>query len=239
MFFAVSLPSAFGEITDEDKIDRLEAHLTVIENSARSDRIIGGSVLIGAGALVSVGGILVTESTDIPREEKTILDIALGGSGVICVGLGIFLFAVPSEYETIPREYRNMPQRTEDQVRSKANKGEVYLENFAKTAEFNRYLGGGILIATGIGEIIASFFYPDPSGEYYAAMRNSFLYTGILNCGLGILNFFIKTPIENEYNSYKEWKKQSGTAQKQETTSYRLSILPNPFGVTASFKINF
>jgi hypothetical protein len=234
--------SSFAQSTDREQLDRLSAHLSLIQEDARLDRTIAGGILIGTGVVLGVGGVMITELTPdlgLTPDERIMYDAIFAGSGALLVTAGVLALALPSDYELLPERFKEMPEDSPENIRKKINQGEVYLEKLAHQSETDRYISGGILIATGLAELAFYFFVPPENIENSYYMHDMFLYEGILNCGMGLVSFFIKTAPENEYQSYREWKKSRGIAKGPDDTQMKFTLLPTRHGVTAAIRISY
>lgn len=231
---------SFAQTADREQLDRLTAHLTLIQEEARLDRTVGGGVLIGTGILIGVGGVILTESIpELTSDDRIMYDAIFLGTGTLAVVSGVLILTLPSEYEILPAKFKALPEDSPENMRKKINLGEVYLEKLAHQAENDRYLSGGILIATGLAELAFYFFVPPDDIDNYSSMHDMFLYEGILNCGMGLLKLFIKSAPENEYQTYREWKKWQGITQTVDDTDIQFALMPTPRGIAAVIKISY
>ncbi|MBN1799537.1 MAG: hypothetical protein JW822_13260 [Spirochaetales bacterium] len=245
LFFIIALNIcinclSFAQNTDREQLDRLTAHLALIQEDARMDRTIGGSVLIGAGVILGVGGVIITETTDdLLGDERFMYDAIFAGSGTLLVTAGVLMLVLPSDYELLPQRFQDLPEDSPENMRKKINTGEVYLETLAHNAERDRYLNGGILIASGLAQLVFYFFVPTEDVNDFYYVHDMFLYEGILNCGMGLLHLFIKSAPEHEYQSYREWKQSRGIAGLPDETQIRFALMPTRHGLTAALRLSF
>lgn len=200
--------SGFSQEYEHRQLDRLETHLSLIQEVARLGRNIGGWALIGSGVLIGAGGVILAETIpDVPSDDRLMYDIIFAASvGAAVIG-GVLVLCLPTDFETLPERFKELPQDTPENMRKKINTGEIYLEKLAHETESDRYIGGGVLIATGLAELAFYLFVPPDSNTNLAYAHDTFLYQGILHCGLRILRLSIKSSAENEYGSYKAWKR--------------------------------
>jgi hypothetical protein len=232
--------NVFSQDLVRQQLDRLDTHLTLIEEEARLERNLSGGILIGTGLLVGAGGVAITESVPgLSSDERIIYDAIFAGSGAAAITGGVLVLCLPTDFETLPPKWRELPEDTPENIRKKINIGEVYLEKLAHRAESNRYIGGGVLIVTGLAELAFYLFVPPEGNANLTYVHDMFLYQGILNCGIGILRLSIKSSPENEYGTYKAWKKFQGITQKKDTTEIQLAILPTARGLTAAVHISY
>jgi len=178
----------------KSKKDHLNLSLSNIEDSARSRRHLGGGMLIGFGALFGVGGALASSNSS----DST----AFGISGGIMAAAGALVLAFPTDFETLPTQYSQLPEQTPEQITTKVTTGESYLSRLGNRAKRQRVLNGGVLITLGVAQFV-----------WYAAANsssNSFLlYEGAIFTGIGIANFFFETEPETEYRDYQDWSSKS------------------------------
>jgi hypothetical protein len=115
----------------------------------------------------------------------------------------------------------------------------VYLEKLAHKAKHQRYISGGILVASGLAELAFYFFVPPEGNANYQYLHDTFLYQGIIDCGMGIIRFLIKSSPENEYAAYRQWKRNQHITEKEDSMEIQLAILPTYKGVTAALRISY
>jgi len=231
--------TAFAQGTDQ-QLDRLSAHLSLIEEDARLGRNLAGGILIGSGLLVGVGGVAITESIpDLSSDERLLYDAIFAGSGALITVSGILVLTLPSDFEILPAKFSRLPQDTPENKRKKINIGEVYLEKLAHKAKHQRYISGGILVASGLAELAFYFFVPPEGNANYQYLHDTFLYQGIIDCGMGIIRFLIKSSPENEYAAYRQWKRNQNITEKEDSMEIQLAILPTYKGVSAALRISY
>jgi len=237
LFLAALSPVAAQDRLTEN-LARLDAHINLLAQRAMEGRTVGGGVMIGAGALLAGIGITASEVSDIRRDDKTILDLAFGGTGLLFGGLGILLLSVPSEGERVAEQYNAMPGRTDSEIIFKIQRGEIFMETLARQAERDRYLFAVTSLASGISEIVLYFSIPANYAydEYY---NYALLAAGIGSCVRGVFFVFFKSTPEMEWNSYVEWKQGRGTARVYGESGVKVAVVPSFYGAGASLKVSF
>jgi hypothetical protein len=196
------------------KIKKLDAELTQLEDSARSGRHWGGGILIGIGGVSAIGA-LATLGND--RSE---VPIVLGVSAGLFGGLGALVLASPSDLETLPPKFREMPESNASTQTEKVDLGESYLTQFAHSGKNSRIIGGftnlalgGALIGWYLSEKNTTYISSTYGYSYSSTTSNPYLlYDGILIAALGACNFFIQTPQERALQDYDSWKSSESNA---------------------------
>ena len=74
---------------------------------------------------------------------------ALGGAGGGLLAGGALVLALPTDYETLPQEFRAMPSLMQEEMAVKILRGEGYLGDLAVRAHVYRIFGGMILMGGG------------------------------------------------------------------------------------------
>ena len=221
---------AFTQNNDQEQLNRLTTHLSIIQQEACLVRNLEGGTLIGVGLFVGIGGVVLFESLDVIADQRFLYDSIFIGMGALAVVSGVIELSMHSEYEILADKYLQLPEDSPENVRKKINRGEVYLERLAHKAEGDRYLHGGILIAVGLAQMAVYFFDPFEQADDDYGLNDIFLIQGIVSCSVGIIRLFVKSTPENEYRNYREWKKEHGID---------FVFMPTPYGITAGIKISY
>jgi hypothetical protein len=232
--------SAFSQEYELRQLVRLEAHLSLIREEALLGRNIGGGVLIGTGVLLGAGGVILSETIpDVPEDERLMYDVIFAAGGGVAVIGGVLVLCLPTDFEALPERFSELPQDTPENMQKKISTGEIYLDKLAYEAESGRYVGGGIMIATGLAELAFYLFVPPDNNTNLAYVHDMFLYQGILHCGLGMLRLCVKSSAENEREAYKSWKRTQGLSQTQSGADISLAVIPTYRGVSAVVRVSF
>jgi hypothetical protein len=230
-----------AEATDREKISRLDAHLSTIEQEARTGRLTGGWIMVGSGIFLGGGGIILSELLLHSRTDKIIVDSLSGGAGLLFIGIGVLILALPGEAETLPQEYSALPQLTDQELTAKVMRGEVILETLAKKAESGRILASVILIGTGVAEAVTYLVTGNSiyGTDYYSPYQYSILGTALTNCVTGIISLILKSRPEQEWDSYTNWKKGSLAHSGPVTNSTEVAVVPTFSGFSVKLKMYF
>jgi len=177
---------------EETALGLLNASLKSLANQSHRDRQIGGYVLLGLGVASGIGGAAVLAFADEDDDDAQIVGYSLLGGGVLLSGLSLFPFLLPAESERIYQEFNGMPEDTPDQVRRKFYYGERRFQELADKSRRDRFIGGGILILSGL---TGSILTDAPVEDRVAA----FLGPAIP----GVVTLLVKSEQERAYDSYK------------------------------------
>jgi hypothetical protein len=233
--FMIFIPNMIHAQDDAATLARLNVHLSNIEQTTRMNREIGGGALIGFGVLMGGGLTVAYLAIDSIGDFRYIF---LGGSiaafVILCGGGGLIL-AFPSEYEVISSNYGKMPESSKDDITRKIVAGEASLDTMNSKARSARLLSAGILAVFGASAIVSSFTIPQPT---YGYQYSYLMYEGLADLGVALIQVFIKSYIELEYDSYSAWKsKQPESVTKNKGMSLGVSKNDESFGVYVSFAL--
>jgi hypothetical protein len=226
----IFIPNIIHGQDDAATLDRLNIHLSNIKQANRTSREIGGGILIGLGVL-SGGGLLVAYYTTDSIGRYLFLGSGIVAFVLFCGGGGLIL-TFPTEYEVLSSDYAKMPESSQDDMTRKIAAGEAYLDTMNSKTRNYRLLSAGVLAVFGASAIVSSFTIPQSSGFQYSYL----MYVGIADIGIALIQLFIKSYIELEYDSYSAWK-STRTESVRENSGIRLGVSRNDesFGVYVSF----
>jgi len=213
---------AFG-YSDSEAIQRLGRHLNTLEEKAHKQRMIGGATMLAFGTAGAIGFFAARNSSN-PDTRDTIAPI-VGIAGGLFLIMGTFALLVPGNDETLPQEYKTIPDAN---PRAKITAGEDMLRLLSKEAKRERLISAWSGAAIGAAQII---WYAADSGSS-TSNRSYLLYNGALFAGLAAVGFFIKRPAEEEWEAYREWKGEANV-------SASLGIVPTLGIPTPALVLNF
>jgi len=212
-YLSISMVYAEGDRQDSVAVTQLETYLTQVQENARSDREWGGGILLGLGAASALGGV-VTAITGASAE----VPISLGVTAVISAGMGAWIRSTPTEQETLPVQFREMPETTSDKVAQKRFLGETYLALLGRQAKRNRLMSSSLDVL--LGTAFLGWYAAENQGNNQAA-NSILLYEGALFSVFGLMGLFIETQVEVGLKNYK------------------LGVFPVPSGGVASLSFSF
>jgi len=216
--FLIISPVAAESQGDLRKLHRLNTHMSSIEQTYRSGRILGGSILIGLGVVFGTGSTIAAFSIrDIDSYFMPVIIGAGIGFGVLCGLTGGISLVFPSEFEKLSGEYNQLPENSEKDIQSKISAGEIYFEKLYNKAQSGRMLNAGIMACLGITSVVVSFLIADSLNSNYFD-TNYLLLNGLGDIGIGLMNLLIKTPVEKEYEAYRKWEKNRNTVNPAESS---------------------
>jgi hypothetical protein len=232
--FSAAVAQADLEPRYREKLSRLESELIVLANEQGSARALFGWIGIGSGAVVAGGGIFLSELSGYSRDEKTIVDIVASGLGLVAMGRGMLALMLPSEAEEYFQEFDGLAQRSDDEIITKIQRGEVYLENLAMHARTARIVGGIGLIGIGAAELACYFIAaPQFATQGFKDAYTYFLIgTGIVSCAMGVTNFIVSSRVEQVWDSYQAWRKGQSAMLPSDRQSPQVALLPTFGGLT-------
>ncbi len=213
VIFSFLLPVGAQAVpTDRVVKERLDYHLFTLQETARSRRLTTSAISMGVGAVFGVVAFVAANSNNATLRSSGPWIFGISGGVLLITGAaGLF---VRSAYEKLPERYRLMPEKTEEELKTKRAAGEMYLSSLARDARAHRLLSAAISI--GIGATGLIMYATDSTRD-----SDFFLYQGILLAGLGAANLVIRSPAEQEADAYTDWKSEKGVF-----TSFRLDLVP-------------
>ncbi len=146
-----------------------------LADSAQSERVISGITAIGIGSVVGIGGYFLLN------------DVGLGAYAAIAGGL----MALPGLITLVslsPAEIA-CSQSCDSETDSA-----LALEEMAASAKLERYISGVVNIAAGTVSLLFPYSYITP---------NDYVYSAIINFGMGVIDFLFPSKEERAYESYR------------------------------------
>jgi hypothetical protein len=232
-----------AEPSDAELLQRLDGHLNAIRAEAEFSRILSGSVFIGVGGLYAGAGILmnsmITYSSSITDTISYLFYGMAGGLGL----LGLLVLSLPSEYESLPKDFRGLSEIESSEIKAKIAKGEGYLSSLSSKSRSSRMLSAVICGVVGGGMIVMHFSYwgsaypPSYSSSSYDpyTFGSVYLYTGIVSLSCAILTLLLKSRAENEYDSYVSWKSGKSVAGRENAVSVEFVSFRNSIGFAVRY----
>lgn len=198
--------STEGTPSTRERAKHLDLHMENIENNARSERIVGGVLLLAAGVGLGLEAVAESKSDNVQTQKNGPILCGIG-SALSLLG-GILVLSLPTDSEKLPQRFRSLPIGAEEENRIKVYRGETELSHFAIHSRSVRYWRGGILSAGGIASSALYFSSNDKPN------RSILLYGGLLLLGGGFYELFSESTAESQYREYREY-----TAYKRDVFS--------------------
>ncbi len=229
-FAAGAQPSA------AERAEKLDAYLSALSTEQLVERMIVGGAGIGTGiwTLSGFAGYSSFGAVNIIVQAYNILGIA---GGVSFIGIGVWSFITPWEYETLYSRFTAYPSDTETELEARATVGEVLLDK-ASVFGYQLRIGSGLLglIFGSIipGAALVDWIKGEPwdfSDPYRASSTSMFWGSiGLLAVGAACLVFV--SSAERYSREYGEWKNGKPEATTGEGS---VSLLPTAYaGKTSS-----
>ena len=229
LIFAGELISDEGDGQDIVAVKTLEIYLEQVEEDARIHREWGGGILLGLGAGSAIGSVL-TAVTGTNAEVPT----SLGVTAVVLGGIGALIRVSPTDQETLPSQFREMPEDTPERIGHKRLLGESYLTIFGHQAKRNRLMGSTLNIV--LGTVLLGWYASENQG-FYRTVNPILLYEGAVLGGLGIVGLFVESAEETVLKNYNA---SAIKAHSQSIlTTMRFGVSPIPSGGIASLSFSF
>lgn len=170
------------------KNDLLEDHLSFLNKKAFGNRMLGGGVYTGLGALSILGGAMMPESwLDQPDGTSQIMQYTLYAMGGVFIVGGIIQFIFPAPAE---KSYREFIGLSSIDMTKRVARGDRIFKELAAKCKTDRLIAGGIGIAFGVGSIL--FF----------DQTETSLYTSAFECGMGLALILVPSREERELEYY-------------------------------------
>lgn len=204
-------------LTDQEAelVELLDASLGSLADWSRSNRRIGGYILLGLGAAVVVGGVTTLVVADPGDDDAEVVGVALIGGGVLLGGLSLLPFKIRGEAERVYEDFSELPSGTPAQTRTKFTYGDRRFEELAEKRRRNRYINGAILLGIGIADL---FLLDD---------REEWIGFGTPLVG-GVTTLLLKTEEERRFESYQRAKEDIlGPSSRAPTLGLGLGVLPH------------
>lgn len=210
--FAFSV-SAFAQVTEADRLQRLNVEMERLHEHARFGRYVMASTFTALGVGLGIGAIVADKSS-------TKRDAALAGA--ISLGVGVAAFAMPSDRERMTERYLKTPAGTDSERLVKLGKGEAYLEEIGDTERRGRFMGVAILGAFGVGYLVAAAVV-DPDDYPDRNIRAEFATSGAIFGAAGLAFAFLPSDGERAYRRYERWR--NGQA---DVAAWNFGVSPTP-----------
>jgi hypothetical protein len=214
------VPSASAKTAGE-KVDALDRALRLTGESGRGDRYVNGAGLLMVGS-ASLAAALLASRSSIPslRSEGPVIFGVLGGMGLLG---GSFTLASRREYETLPEQYRSLPERSPSEVAVRAEAGEAYLLLLSERSRRERHWIAAI--AGGLGTSLMAGYVVNPP-----YLGGALLYVGGFCLFTSIVNLASEGKAETEWRKY-----QTGEVEEEEEVSWSVSPLPEAVRLSFSW----
>jgi hypothetical protein len=212
LFLALALTQPSFAVTDTEKNERLKKNLTDIYKGYRVERYVGSGLAMGLGLYLGISSINQYASrTDLGSVLAYTLTAPLGFA---IAGVGAFVLFIPTSAEVDAKKFLN-PENSLD-IKAKIIQGETILSSIATRSQRERYLGGAMFGALGIGYLIGYL-----GMDKTISGSSAFLIAGALFTAVTPLILIIKTNEEINYEDYKKW-----SSSDPKTASFKLNIAP-------------
>ncbi len=215
---AVSLLSASDW---EERLARLDAHLSAIKDESFFTRNISGGILAaGGGLMVAVSAFYAINAKplDIFGTYVDLKPLYLFGviGGASFAVPGVLLLAIKPETESLPERFAAIVATDAETAAWKIASGEAYLGSLAKKERDKRLIGGGIGLALGFLSLYLNGIFdpllPDSLkiqsdylyGDIYSGQRDYSIGLSMIASGLG--SMILKSRAEREFESYEAWR---------------------------------
>lgn len=220
MLIFLFISSPLWAKTAGEKVDLLERALRNVGETAEGDRQVDGAGLLMVGVASVTAALLANQSPNSSlRAEGPAVFGTLGSAFMLG---GLLTLGLRREYETFPERYRQMPERTPQDLAAKAQAGEEFLLTLSERSRRERYW-----IAGGAGVAGTALFISYLASPPY--LGGAFLYFSGFCFFIGVVNLASEGTSELEQRSY--------LGAEANTVSWGVS--PVPGGAQATFAWRF
>jgi hypothetical protein len=242
LILAVALPAG-AEESLRSRLARLETHLRVIEEEARTGRLVSGSFLVAGGAIG--GGIFITLTAASPLTPDWLRPptgpILGAGATVAMIAPGAYLLASVSDAERLPKRFYGLPDLTENEALAKLAAGEAMLASIAAQSRAVRLGAASTMLCLGLLGLAAGggldAIAPALSSRIglanYEPLDEAALVGGISMLASAAVGFAIEGRAERERIQYIEGSRQAFASRP------RPSVALGPEGIAFGLTIGF